>query len=257
MEEQHKPDRRGVIIGALSALGVAAVGIPMLQKEPTLSAPTPTATPTPKPTRNLRLASHDPTSTSVFVNKHNPLQPESYAPTDLRNPNILLDGDPTAENMHLRNVSATALEKMAAASAAAGITLKVVSGYRSYQTQIDVYNQWVASYGQEDADNRSARPGFSEHQTGLAVDVGQADGTDDLNQDFSTTPAGQWLASHCNDYGFIIRFPAGKEAITGYMYEPWHLRYLGVEISKDMKAKGIQTLEEYFKQGAATTYLGA
>ncbi|MFT4186537.1 MAG: M15 family metallopeptidase [Micrococcaceae bacterium] len=257
MKEQKHPSRRAVGIGILGTVAAGALSVPVLKNSHIIdSAPSTTPRPTPKPTPNLRVASHNPTSTSVLINKKNPFKPLSWAPTasDLRNPDVYLNGDSTAENMMLRNVSATALEKMAVVARKAGIELKVISGYRSYQTQVDVYNQWVQTYGQQDADNRSARPGYSEHQTGLAVDIGDGNSQDDLSQDFGVTSAGQWVAKNCNNYGFILRFPENKQHITGYIYEPWHLRYVGVKIAKDMKAKKIITLEEYFKQPAAPSY---
>ncbi|MFT4245998.1 MAG: M15 family metallopeptidase [Micrococcaceae bacterium] len=259
MEKQKHPSRRAVVgLGILgTAAAASAVAVPTLKKDRIYDAETNTSpSPKPTPTPDLRTPSRNPQSTSVLINKKNPFKPVDWAPKsgDLRNPNVQLNGDPAAENMMLRNVSATALEKMATAAVAQGVALKVVSGYRSYHTQVDVYNQWVQTFGQADADIRSARPGYSEHQTGLAVDVGDGYGQDDLTQDFGATIAGQWVAQNCNNYGFIIRFPEGKQSITGYMYEPWHLRYVGAKIAKDMKAKKIITLEEYFRQPAAPSY---
>ena len=120
-----------------------------------------------------------------------------------------------------------------------GIKLEIISGFRSYQTQQNTYNGWVNQYGKEYADTISARPGHSEHQSGLAMDVNS------LKFAFADTKEGIWLAENCWKYGFIIRYPEGKEDITGYKYEPWHIRYLGKELAKKVYDSGL-CLEEYF-----------
>jgi len=130
------------------------------------------------------------------------------------------------------------LWKMFAAAKTDGISLWVKSGYRSYIDQQIIYNGYVANDGQANADRYSARPGHSEHQSGLAFDLNS------LSQDFGTTPEGIWLAQNCHKYGFIIRYPKEKEHITGYMYEPWHVRYLGVEKATAVFESGL-CLEEY------------
>lgn len=131
-----------------------------------------------------------------------------------------------------------AFDEMRTAAAAEGITLKIISGYRSYSQQTKTYGNYVARDGKEEADRYSARPGHSEHQTGLAMDINS------LQQSFADTAAGKWLAEHCAEYGFIIRYTADKEAETGFMYEPWHIRYLGVEMAKAVTESGL-CLEEY------------
>ena len=128
------------------------------------------------------------------------------------------------------------LLKQAAANANCGLReFTIASGYRSYQTQVEAYNSF--SYD-ENRDTFSARPGHSEHQTGMAIDV------IDASQNFNGTPEAEWLKEHCHEYGFIIRYPEGKEHITGYMYEAWHIRYVGVDIAKEITEAGI-TFEEY------------
>ena len=133
----------------------------------------------------------------------------------------------------------TAFDSMQAAAAQKGITLFICSGFRSYSYQNTLYTNYVARDGQAAADTYSARPGHSEHQTGLALDINSTDGS------MATSPEGLWLAEHCAEYGFVIRYPAGKEHITGYMYEPWHIRYLGIDLAAELTEKGL-TLEEYF-----------
>lgn len=131
-----------------------------------------------------------------------------------------------------------ALNEMFAGAAQDGITLWIASGYRSYATQNWLYNNYVAMDGKAAADTYSARPGHSEHQTGLAFDL------NDVSDYFANTDEGIWLANNCWKYGFIIRYPAGKEAKTGYKYEPWHVRYLGRDVAKAVYESGL-CLEEY------------
>ena len=131
-----------------------------------------------------------------------------------------------------------ALNQMQADAKVLGYNLRLISGFRSYQTQTAVYNNYVRQYGVALTDTFSARPGHSEHQSGLAFDIGS------ISSSFGDTPAGKWLAENAHLYGLIIRYPKGKQSITGYKYEPWHVRYLGVDIATDVKNSGL-TLEEY------------
>lgn len=125
-----------------------------------------------------------------------------------------------------------------------GLNLVLRSAFRSYDTQASLYQQYVARDGKKKADTYSAQPGHSEHQTGLAFDLGNTEGSDDFLESFEDTKEGQWLARHAHEYGFIIRYPKGKSDITGYQYEPWHLRYLGKETATKVYESGL-TLEEY------------
>ena len=120
-----------------------------------------------------------------------------------------------------------------------GIDLWIQSGYRSYDTQVSIYNNYVAMDGQAAADTYSSRPGHSEHQSGLAADINNPD------ESFNGTEAAEWLKNNCYKYGFIVRFPEGKEEYTGYIYESWHLRYVGKEWAKKITESG-KSLEEYF-----------
>lgn len=131
-----------------------------------------------------------------------------------------------------------ALQEMFQGAAAEGISLEIVSGYRSFNRQSTLYNNYVARDGVEAADTYSARAGHSEHQTGLAFDLNS------LEESFGETREGIWLKEHCWEYGFIIRYPQGKESVTGYMYEPWHVRYLGKTVAKSVFDSGL-CLEEY------------
>ena len=132
----------------------------------------------------------------------------------------------------------TALQEMFNAAKTDGLNLFVKSGFRSFSTQKSLYNNYVKRDGKAAADRYSARPGYSEHQTGLAFDINKS------NSSFAGTPEANWLAENCYKYGFIIRYPEGKEAITGYIYEPWHIRYLGIETATAVYESGL-CLEEY------------
>lgn len=129
--------------------------------------------------------------------------------------------------------------KMINDAANQGLNIWFASGFRSYDYQAQIYNNYVARDGQDLADTYSARPGHSEHQSGLAIDVNQIDDS------FAGTPEAIWLENHCHEYGFILRYPKGKENITGYQYESWHVRYVGTDLSYAVHASGL-TLEEYF-----------
>ena len=119
-----------------------------------------------------------------------------------------------------------------------GLSLYISSGYRSYDLQNRLYNRYVSQDGKAAADRYSARPGHSEHQTGLAFDLNT------ITQSFAYTAEGRWVAKNCWRYGFILRYPEGKEDKTGYMYEPWHLRYLGKPLAEKVYESGL-CLEEY------------
>lgn len=223
-------------------------------------SPSPEPEPTPDPPAFDRTARSldDPTSIWVVSNKLRPLQPVDYYPADLVYPNIeSTNGQP------LRQETAEAAERMAAAAASAGAPLRLVSAFRSYDTQVSVYGSFVVNSGQAYADTTSARPGHSEHQTGLTADFDSAAGTDPFGYDacmldtcFADTPAGQWLAANAADYGFIERYPNGLEGITGFHYEPWHYRFVGVELAQEMRKEGVRTLEEFFGLPAAPDYAG-
>lgn len=141
--------------------------------------------------------------------------------------------------------SKAALEKMLAGAKSAGFNLVAFSGFRSYEYQTTLYSNYVNRDGKKAADRYSARPGYSEHQTGLAYDIGEK-GREDLwlTSEFGESAAGKWLHQHAHEYGFILRYPQGKENITGYMYESWHFRYVGNETAKAVYEQNT-TLEEY------------
>ncbi len=251
----HRTDRRitaGLVIGTV-AIALAVVATVVESRPAQSSHASPTASDTPRPTASKTLPSRGITSGAapgaaaapvddlagvtfdsdgvlridghVVVNKSFAL-PATFGPGDL---------DPAL---------VAAFQAMQAEAAAAGFSLWILSGYRSHAHQTDNYTQRVAEVGQETADRGMARPGHSEHQTGLAIDVNS------LSTSFGSTPTGQWVAQNAYRFGFVVRYPDGKEAVTGFKYEPWHLRYLGVELATELTASGL-TLEEYYRLPSA------
>lgn len=264
--------RRGrlVAIVALAVLLVGALvaGIMLLTPRPTAApAPaatpstTPTATPTPSspsptPTPEAfdreRLSIDDPASIWVVVNKRRPLSPADTVPADLVDVPVKYVYAP-----QLRREAADAAVRMFAAfTAETGLEMQSQSAYRSYTTQVSTYQGWVDQLGQAGADLTSARPGHSEHQTGLAIDVSAVPADCALQACFADTPQGRWLAEHAHEHGFVLRYPQGATAITGYEFEPWHYRYVGVELATEMRRTGTATLEEFFGLPAAPDYAG-
>jgi D-alanyl-D-alanine carboxypeptidase len=188
---------------------------------------------------------NDPGSIWWVVDKHRPLPP-GYEPSDLTIPNIPVR--PTKTSLVERRVSQKIipdLEAMVAAAAHDGARLQLASGYRSYALQVSMYKQNIKRFGQTEADNVSAKPGTSEHQTGFALDIGAMSRECEVQACFAGTPEGKWLAEHAYEYGFIIRYPEGKRAATGYDFEPWHLRYVGRDLAAELHLTG-QTPEEFF-----------
>lgn len=174
----------------------------------------------------------DPSSLTVLVNKHYTL-PAGYVP-ELE---TLGSGYGSGS---LRPEAAAAFRTMADAARANGVSLRSVSAYRSYSTQKTLYNRYLTQNKQAVVDTFSARPGHSEHQTGLSLDINVAS----IGAHFENTPAFAWLKAHCAEYGFILRYDQGQESITGYRFEPWHYRYVGKEIAAAITERGI-TYDEY------------
>ena len=241
---------------AIVAFVAVIVGGPayiLLREKPAAPASQPTAD-TQKPTAaepqpqqpsfdKNKYSRDDVTSIWVVVNKQRALNPKTYAPSNL---------EAVGGGQQIRSEAATALKKLIADAKAQGLTISPLSGYRSYNTQVSVYNSEVRQYGQAVADAESARPGTSEHQTGLAIDVGGGGcGVEDC---FGKTAEGKWVAANAYKYGFIIRYTDGKQQITGYRAEPWHIRYIGTELSTEMQKQGVTTLEEFFNLPAAPNY---
>lgn len=188
--------------------------------------------------------SAEPESITVLINKHIQL-PENYKPDDLVYPNIPFIFDEMVEKRMMRKEAADALEELVTAAKKDNINLAGVSAFRSQTRQSTLFNAYVSRDGEEKAKQYSALPGHSEHQTGLAIDLSGSDGKCAAERCFAGTPEADWLAEHCAEYGFILRYPKGKEAITGYMYEPWHIRYVGSPLASTITAQGL-TLEENY-----------
>ena len=148
-------------------------------------------------------------------------------------------GVPSSYNPGVNQTALNAYYSLKADANSAGFSMPLLSGFRSYNTQVGLYNRYVSAYGQATADTFSARPGHSEHQTGLAFDVGSID------NNYGNTAGGKWLANNCYKYGFILRYPKDKEEITGYNYESWHYRYVGKDIAKYIHTHNI-TFDEYY-----------
>lgn len=213
-----------------------------------------TQSPTPSPSATLarQFSLDDPASQWVIVNKHRPLKPADYVPADLARPAVAISA--SGEATLLNSTTAAAAEAMFAAAAQDGVAMVLASGYRSYSTQVTTYNGYVAARGQADADTASARPGHSEHQTGWAFDIGDGGGACSFQPCFADQPAATWAKANAYRFGFVVRYPWMLHPITGYYYEPWHLRFVGVEAATDMLNRGIGTLEEYFGLEAAPGY---
>lgn len=188
-------------------------------------------------------------SLQVLVNKRRPLAPPDYRP-QLVPVSIAQDGDELVRP----EVDAALVQLSAAMQAELGEGVHVFSSYRSFARQAELYNGYVAQHGQALADTTSARPGHSEHQTGLAVDVSGTGGACRLDACFGATAPGRWIAAHAWEHGFIVRYPDGLEGITGYHFEPWHLRFVGVDVATAMHERGIATFEEYAGTGSAPDY---
>ncbi len=184
--------------------------------------------------------------TLILVNKQIAL-PSNYKPQDLVTPNIAFVDSATGDRRMLRQEAATGIEGLMAAAKSAGIDLKGTSAFRSYDYQVQLFNAYVARDGKEQAMKYSAPPGHSEHQTGLAIDVSSASVGYQLTQGLEQTKEGKWLADNAHKYGFIVRYQRAFEDETGYMYEPWHLRYIGVEHATNVKQMNVP-FEQYLKQ---------
>ena len=175
---------------------------------------------------------NDPSQPDVLVNKSHCLTPLGFEPMTV-----------VYQNARLQPVAADAYRQMQSAMQQTGLQLTATSTYRSYADQAATYRYWLTQEPRAEVDLVSAYPGYSEHQTGLVADV--ASGACALHC-FGDTPEYAWMQAHAYEYGFIERYPAGKEAVTGYVHEPWHWRYIGVEDAGAMHTRAISTLETYW-----------
>lgn len=173
-----------------------------------------------------------------WVNKTRPVSPPGYSPADLVSVDANGNLTPGA-SFQVRAGVQGPLSQLIGTAAAEGLNLDVISAYRSFTTQQQVYANWVNQLGPEQADRVSARPGHSEHQLGTTLDLNW------LSEEFGATPEGIWLAQNAHRFGFEISYPRGQEQTTGYAYEPWHIRFVGTELATELHQRG-ETLEEYF-----------
>ena len=173
---------------------------------------------------------------NILVNKYNYLE-KDYVPKNLEK----ISNQYALSNMKLVNIAKDAYEEMAKDASKEKRKLVVMSAYRDYNYQVNLYNRYAKKDGKDKADTYSGRPGFSEHQTGLAIDIYNGK---TVYTKFEETKEFEWMQENAYKYGFILRFPKGKELETGYQYESWHYRYVGKEIAKEINEKNI-SLEEY------------
>ena len=176
-------------------------------------------------------------TTIVLVNKYNYLS-NDYVPKNLEK----IDDKYSNGNKKLAHEARVAFEELAKNAKKDNITIRAISTYRSYNYQKQLYNNYVSSSGRKEANRFSAKPGFSEHQTGLALDC---DNKVTIFENFEKTESFKWMTQNAHKYGFILRYPKDKEHITGYKYESWHYRYVGVEIASYIKKNNI-TFDEYY-----------
>ena len=193
----------------------------------------------------------DPHRLWVVVDKKRPLNPLDVEPTELVAP---ADMQRTVDG-RLQPAAAEALTALVAAAAQEGVgAIGLNSAYRSFASQTRTYNGYVNSLGRDAADQQSARPGFSEHQTGLATDVAACDSGCGAIESFGGTRQGAWVAANAWRFGYIVRYESGYTDITGYEAEPWHLRYIGPELAKAYHDGGFHALEDFFGLPAAPGY---
>ena len=178
----------------------------------------------------------NPNSLTVLVNKYH------YLPKDFVPNNLVETKEYAKANLKLQDVAYNAFKDMASAITKEKLKIRIVSAYRSYEYQENLYNNYLKYESQEKVDTYSARPGYSEHQTGLAVDI---DNNDVNYNQFHLTKEFTWMQNNAYLYGFILRYPLGKENITGYKYEPWHYRYVGKDIAKYIHENDL-TYDEYY-----------
>ncbi|WP_241984619.1 M15 family metallopeptidase [Cryobacterium adonitolivorans] len=251
-----------VILGGLTGRATSGDTGPTTSAAPTETEPaitpaeprpSPSASPDPAAAPTFDREAHsidDPNSIWVVVDKLRPLNPTDYSPGDLVDVPVPFQNKP-----QLRQEASDAVVALFAAfTAETGLALQSQSAFRSFDAQTRVYNNDLVNLGQAGADLSTARPGTSEHQTGLTIDISAQPGECSLNACFADTPHGQWLAANAWRFGYLLRYPADKIPVTGYEFEPWHFRYIGIDLATEMHNTGVTTLEEFFGLPAAPSY---
>lgn len=235
-------------IDTAPSLSMTGTPTPKTSADTSTEKPTvPGATATPTPEADAPVLVNTDTSTVTFlVNREYPL-PEDYVPEGLTTPEVLFPfSDTSIDKAKMTPEAGAALVRLFdAAYDEAGLTLYGVSAYRSYARQYTIYATNLIVYGTAHTNRYSAAPGRSEHQTGLAIDISCASEGFGLEDTFADTPEGIWVAQNAHRFGFILRYPKDKEHITGYSYEPWHIRYVGTELAALLYETGL-TLDEYY-----------
>lgn len=191
----------------------------------------------------------------VVVNKQRQISPLRYRPDNLVFPEFSKPKIQNPFGLQLRQEAALATQLLAAEMKASGAgTLVLNSGFRTFSNQKALYNRTKETRGLAVAEKLSARPGHSEHQLGLAADFSVRGQSCVIMVCFGKTTGGIWLAENAYEFGFVLRYPKGYKSITGFQYEPWHFRYVGVELATEMKTKGIATLEQFWGLESAPDY---
>jgi D-alanyl-D-alanine carboxypeptidase len=243
-----------VVIGAVSWVNLRSEKPAVIEKQPvqpsnkTPAKPLTTSFGIDKTLYSIKEAD----SIWTIVNKGRVLQ-DGFQPPALIVPNVKLRLTPTDDQMHVRSTTASAMEKMFTAAATNNVNLMLASGFRSQEYQRSLYATYVAQQGVAGADRSSARPGHSEHQTGLAFDIEPANKKCELDACFGDTVEGKWVSAHAAEYGFIVRYGKDQEQLTGYEYEPWHLRYVGKDLAKVLYEKHL-TMEQFFGLQPSLSY---
>ena len=251
------------VVGALLIGAVSVFGLPRVISDQVAQLPesiqniADQVTPEPVTIFNPPMYSIDEAdSIWVVVNKQRQISPLMYKPENLVIPAFPRPKVQNPFGLQLLEEAALATVELTAAMRAAGKgTLILNSGFRTYNTQKALYDRTKETRGLAVAEKLSARPGHSEHQLGLAADFSARGQGCVILVCFGNTEAGRWLEENAHEYGFILRYPKGHRAITGFQYEPWHFRYVGVELSTEMKTKGIRTLEEFWELESAPEYV--
>jgi D-alanyl-D-alanine carboxypeptidase len=245
--KKAKPNRNGLIsifLGLLFVVYLFASQGPMKVTDKNKTA-----------SDNPNYSTSQSSSLWAVVNKGRAL-PSGYIPAGLQTPIVPLRYAKDNQMMLLRPESARALEGLIGAADKENVHLMLVSGYRSYENQVETYKSEVDAYGVATADRESARPGHSEHQTGLAADLGATNSRCEIDQCFGDMAEGKWLAANAYRYGFIIRYQKNQELLTGYKYEPWHVRYVGDYLAAKLHTSN-QTMEQYFHLPISLDYSGS
>ena len=250
------------VVGALAIGAVSVFGLPKIISDQVADLPESIQNIAnqvqPKPVTIFdppKYSIDDADSIWVVVNKQRQISPLRYTPTNLVFPNFPRPKIQNPSGLQLRQEAAVATAAMAKAMKDEGAgTLILNSGFRTYKNQQGLYNRTREARGLAVAEKLSARPGHSEHQLGLAADFSARGQGCVILTCFGNTEAGRWLEKNAHEYGFILRYPKGFRAITGFQYEPWHFRYVGLELAAELNTKVIKTLEEFWGLGSAPDY---